>query len=55
MREPLDELYEITVWTFDGDVVKVIDRATDDDLDEIEERYGDDPRYIIQVDSLDDV
>ncbi len=45
-----EKLFEVTVWDmFDGDIVKKLWEATEDDIEEIEENYGDDPRYSIDI------
>lgn len=50
-RKPAPELetFEVTVWDYEGDIVKKLWEATDDDLADVEDRYGDDPRYTIVV------
>lgn len=45
------EIYDVTVWdTVEGDVVRRIRRATEEQLAEVEAEYSDDPRYEIQID-----
>jgi hypothetical protein len=44
------ETFEVTVWDIvNGDVVKKLWRATQEDLDDLERLYGDDPQYEIVV------
>jgi hypothetical protein len=43
--------YEISVWNIvEGDVVKKLWEATDAELADIKERYGDEPFYDIVID-----
>lgn len=37
--------YEVAVWNHEGDVVEVLWSATADELDEIREKYADDPLH----------
>lgn len=41
-------LYDVTVWGMDGDIIKFVREATPEEVDEIEEAYGDGP-YSVQV------
>lgn len=41
--------FEITVWNYEGDVVKKLWHATEADLDWIEQLYGDTPLFTIDV------
>lgn len=44
--------YEITVWNqTNGDVEKFVRSATQAELEEIEDRYGDDPIFEVVIDS----
>jgi len=44
------ERYEVTVWNVvDGDILEVNYEASQRDLDEIEERYEDEPGIEIQI------
>jgi hypothetical protein len=48
-------IYEVTVWDMaDGDIVKKLWEASQGELDDIQDRYGDDPRYSVQVEWLRD-
>lgn len=48
MREPR---YEISVWNIvEGDLVKKLWDATEAELTDIEDRYGDEPFYDIVID-----
>lgn len=40
---------EVTVWGMEGDIVKKLWEASPFQVDEIEEQYGDDGRYSVQV------
>lgn len=42
--------FEISVWDWEGDVVEKHWRATEDERDEIEERYSDDPLRSVVID-----
>lgn len=44
-----EDLYEITVWNHEGDVVKKIWSASQKDADEIEEQFGDDTMFIVVI------
>lgn len=45
--------FEVTVWNVtNGDIVKKAWEATSAELAEIEEQYGDEPFYEIQVEEL---
>ena len=48
--EPEPETFEVSVWNHEGDVVKKLWEATDEDLADLEEQYGDDPLYTIVID-----
>lgn len=41
--------FEVTVWGDEGDIVKVLWEADQNEVDEIMEQYDDDPRYVVQV------
>lgn len=47
--KPDPTVYKVNVWDYEGNIVKYLPEATEDELDEIEEIYGDDPHYMIQV------
>lgn len=48
MSEP--QTYKVTVYdVVNGDVVKVVWEATDDDIDKLEEQYGDDGSHMIEI------
>lgn len=47
-----DELFEITVWTWTGDVVKKIRRATVEDIDRMEEQYPIEEGFTVAVEPL---
>lgn len=43
--------YEISVWNIvEGDVVRKLWDASEDDLEAIEEQYGDEPFYEVVID-----
>jgi len=46
------KVYKIDVWNWKGDVVKTIHEASERELIEIEEQYGDNPYYSIHTELL---
>lgn len=50
LEEPEERTFEVTVWNMmDGDIVKKAWSATQAEVDEIEEYYGDEPLYSVQI------
>ena len=43
------ERFEITVWDHEGNVVKKVGEANHDEVDEVRERYSDDPLKTVVV------
>lgn len=46
-REERD--FEVTVWDWEGNIVKKLWHATEAELNEVEETYGDGPLFTIDV------
>lgn len=44
--------FQVTVWGQEGDIVEKLWEANQSEVDEIEEKYGDDPMLTIMVDEL---
>ena len=48
MSKPKTEMrYEISVWNFEGDVVKKLWDASEQELDEVREQYADEPVDVV--------
>lgn len=48
MSKPKTEMrYEISVWNFEGDVVKKLWGASEQELDEVREQYADEPVDVV--------
>ena len=48
--DPDEEFYEVTVWDWQGDVIKRVRKATLEEMEELCERYGIDEGYTVVVD-----
>jgi hypothetical protein len=45
----MEELYNVTIWNYEGDVVKAYWSVTADEVDDIQEEYADDPMHSVVV------
>lgn len=44
-----NELYEVTVWNVDGNIIKKMWRATNEDVEDVADDFSDDPSAIVEV------
>lgn len=45
----MSEIYEVTVWDHEGNIVEKLWSATEDEAAEMQEKYEDDPLFTVAV------